>query len=67
MFSFYNKLLAERNKIAPHHWVKTYGWVIKTIDNDIATQFPADLVEAAKSKARADNLIPPGRVSGAAL
>ncbi|QJQ02330.1 integrase [Herbaspirillum rubrisubalbicans Os34] len=52
MFSFYNKLLAERNKIAPHHWVKTYGWVIKTIDNDIATQFPADLVEAARNKAR---------------
>ncbi|VFT26921.1 Uncharacterised protein [Pseudomonas aeruginosa] len=22
MFSFYNKLLAERNKIAPHHWVQ---------------------------------------------
>ncbi|WP_370678460.1 integrase [Comamonas sp. GB3 AK4-5] len=52
MFSFYNKLLAERNKIAPHHWVKTYGWVIKTIDNDIATQFPADIVEAAKNKAK---------------
>jgi hypothetical protein len=52
MFSFYNKLLAERNKIAAHHWVKTYGWVIKVIDNDIAPQFSADLVEAAKNKAR---------------
>ena len=66
MFSFYNKLLAERNKIAPHHWVKTYGWVIKTIDNDIATQFPADLVEAAKSKARLTPH-PAWAVSGAAL
>lgn len=52
MFSFYYKLLAERNKIAPHHWVKTYGWVIKTIDNEIAPQFPPNLVEEAKCKAR---------------
>lgn len=52
MFSFYNKLLAERNKIAPHHWVKTYGWIIKTIDNDIAPQFPPDVVKAAKLNAK---------------
>lgn len=66
MFSFYNKLLAERNKIAPHHWVKTYGWVIKAIDNDIALQFPADLVEAAKIKARLTPH-PVWAISGAAL
>lgn len=52
MFSFYYKLLAERNKIAPHHWIKTYAWVLKTIDNEIAPQFPSDLVEEAKHRAR---------------
>lgn len=53
LYSFYFHLLAERNKIAQHHWVKTYGPVIKTIDNDIASQFPPEVVEAAKLKARA--------------
>ena len=52
MFSFYYKLLAERNKIAPHHWIKTYALVIKTIDNEIASQFPSDLVKEAKRRAR---------------
>lgn len=52
LYSFYYRLLSERNKIAPHHWVKTYGWVIKTIDNDIASQFGAGIVENARCKAR---------------
>jgi len=52
MLSFYYKLLAERHKIAPHHWIKTYGWVVKTIDNDITPQFPSDLVEKAKRQAK---------------
>jgi integrase len=52
LYSFYFRLLSERNKIAPHHWMKTYGWVIKTIDNDIATQFEAAIVEDAIRKAK---------------
>lgn len=52
LYSFYYRLLSERNKIAPHHWVKTYGWVIKTIDNDIMSQFEAEIVEDARCKAK---------------
>lgn len=52
LYSFYYRLLSERNKIAPHHWVKTYGWVIKTIDQEIALQFDAQLVENAKRQAQ---------------
>lgn len=52
LYSFYYRLLSERNKIAPHHWVKTYGWVIKTIDQDIALQFDVQVVENAKRQAQ---------------
>lgn len=52
LYSFYYRLLSERNKIAPHHWVKTYGWVIKTIDQDIAPQFDAKTVANAKHQAQ---------------
>lgn len=52
LYSFYFRLLSERNKIAPHHWVKTYGWVIKTIDRDIAPQFEAPVVADAKHRAQ---------------
>lgn len=52
LYSFYFRLLSERNKIAPHHWVMTYGPVIKTIDQDIAPQFNSDVVEGAKRLAR---------------
>lgn len=52
LYSFYYHMLSERNKIAPHHWVKTCGWVIKVIDNDIAPQFRAETVDLAKRKAR---------------
>lgn len=52
LYSFYYRLLSERNKIAPHHWVKTYGWVIKSIDQDISTQFDAQAVAEAKHQAK---------------
>ena len=52
LFSFYYKLLAERIKIASHHWIKTYGWVIKVIDEQIAPQFDPIVVEEAKRRAR---------------
>lgn len=52
LFSFYYRLLSERSKINPAHWLKTYGPIIRRIDADIASQFPPDKVEAAKLKAQ---------------
>lgn len=54
LFSFYYRLLAERTKINPAHWLKTYGPIIRRIDADIASQFPEDRVVAARLKARQD-------------
>lgn len=52
LFSFYYRLLAEQTKINPSHWLKTYGPIIRRIDTDIASQFPANKVEASKRKAQ---------------
>lgn len=52
LFSFYYRLLAERVKINPAHWLKTYGPIIRRIDCDIAPLFPADKVEAARCEAQ---------------
>lgn len=51
LFSFYYRLLAERPKIPPHRWMKIYGWVIKTIDEQIAVQFVTSIVADAKKRA----------------
>jgi hypothetical protein len=51
LFSFYYRLLAERSKIAPQHWMKTFAPIIKRIDSDIAPQFPLATVEAARARA----------------
>lgn len=52
LFSFYYRLLAERSKINAAHWLKTYGPIIRRIDVDIAANFPAEKVEAARLKAQ---------------
>ena len=52
LFSFYYRLLAERAKVNISHWMKTYAPIIRRIDNDIASQFPADKVDAARRKAQ---------------
>jgi hypothetical protein len=52
LFSFYYRLLAERAKIAPAHWLKTHGPIIRRIDAEIASQFPSDKVESARIKAQ---------------
>ncbi len=52
LFSFYYRLLVERAKINPLHWLKTYGPILRRIDADIASQFPANKVEAARLKAQ---------------
>ncbi|MCA8038047.1 site-specific integrase [Burkholderia arboris] len=52
LFSFYYRLLSERSKMNPGHWVKTYGPILRRIDVDIAPQFSDVLVEAAKERAR---------------
>lgn len=54
LFSFYYRLLAERSKINPANWLKTYGPIIRRIDADIASQFPVDKVAAARLKAQQD-------------
>ena len=51
LFSFYHRLLQERIKIAPHHWMLTYGPIIRRIDTDIAPQFPEKLVAQARERA----------------
>lgn len=54
LFSFYYRLLAERVKINPAHWLKTYGPIIRRIDSDIAPLFPSDKVDAARREAQAN-------------
>ena len=66
LFSFYYKLLAERIKIASHHWIKTYSWVIKVIDEQIAPQFDTIVVEEAKRQAR-ENPHPAWRYQGSGV
>jgi hypothetical protein len=51
LFSFYYRILSERAKLSPSQWMKTYGPIIRRIDMDIASQFPADKVEAAQHRA----------------
>ncbi len=51
LFSFYYRLLIERPKIPPHQWMKTYGWVVKTIDEQIAVQFDTLVVADARKQA----------------
>lgn len=51
LFSFYYRLLAERVKINPAHWLKTYGPIIRRIDSEIAPLFPSHKVEAARREA----------------
>ncbi len=52
LFSFYYRLLADRIKINPEHWLKTYGPIIQRIDVDIAPLFDPEIVEQARQKAQ---------------
>ena len=52
LFSFYERLLAERVKINPAHWMKTYGPIVRRIDAQVAPLFPKEKVETARRKAR---------------
>lgn len=54
LFSFYYRILFERPKIAPDQWLKTYGPILKRVDSDIATQFPTEIVDAARTRAKSD-------------
>jgi integrase len=54
MFSFYYRLLAERTKLRPDHWLRTCGPIIRRIDEDIAPLFPVEKVNEAKLRARSD-------------
>lgn len=52
LFSFYYRLLSERAKLNPSHWLKTYGPIIRRIDADIASQFPVQKIAEARTKAQ---------------
>ena len=52
LYSFYYKLIFERVKMNPNDWVNTYGPVIKVIDDEVAPQFDAHAVMAAKQRAQ---------------
>jgi len=52
LFSFYYRLISERNKIHPDHWSKTYGPIIRRVDRHIAPLFHADKVAEARVKAQ---------------
>lgn len=52
LYSFYFRLLAERPKIPPHQWMKTFGPVIRTIDEQIAVQFDSAVVAEARQRAQ---------------
>lgn len=54
LFSFYYRLLSERNKIHPDHWMKTYAPIIRRVDRHISPLFPADKVAEARVKAQAN-------------
>ncbi|QYG02518.1 site-specific integrase [Massilia sp. NP310] len=61
LFSFYEKLLSERPKLSTDHWLKTYGPIVRRIDEDIAPLFPPEKVVAARVKAK-ENPHPAWRV-----
>lgn len=52
LFSFYYRLLTERHKLRPEHWMKTYAPIIRRIDDDIVPLFPHEKVLQAKRRAR---------------
>lgn len=52
LFSFYYRLLSERDKIHPDHWMKIYAPIIRRVDWHIAPLFPADKVAEARAKAQ---------------
>jgi len=52
LFSFYWLIVKERNTIGARNWGKVYAHIIRVIDRQIAPQFPANKVEAAKTQAK---------------
>ncbi|OEZ85317.1 site-specific tyrosine recombinase XerS [Janthinobacterium sp. HH104] len=52
LFSFYFRLLSERSKLRPDHWLKTYAPILRRIDDEIAPQFPSEKVLEARNKAQ---------------
>lgn len=55
LYSFYYRLLAERPKLNPAQWMKTYGPIIRRIDDDIAPLFPSEKIAVAKHRAKTDS------------
>lgn len=54
LFSFYYLIESERNILNAHDWEQWYGHVRDIIDTEIAPDFPAAAVQAARERARRD-------------
>ena len=52
LFSFYWLVVYERNTIGAKKWSKYFAHIIRIIEQDIALQFDAELVQAARDKAK---------------
>ncbi|OFA09031.1 hypothetical protein DUPY_02730 [Duganella phyllosphaerae] len=52
LYSFYWLLWKERAILGRNKWKQVYAWVIREIDNAIAAQFPIEIVEREKARAR---------------
>lgn len=52
LFSFYWLLIRERSRLGARPWARAYAWVIRVIDRDVAPQYEAAQVHAARERAR---------------
>jgi hypothetical protein len=51
LFSFYWLLIKERGLLGKSRWKSVYAWVIRVIDNDIASRFDPAIVAREKQRA----------------
>lgn len=54
LFSFYWLLVSEREQIGAKRWKKYFAHIIRIIDNEIATQFDPESVQAVRAEAEAN-------------
>lgn len=54
VYSFYWLLVRERKRIGARRWSRYYAHIIRIIDKQIAPQFDAEAVAAARQKAKTD-------------
>jgi len=54
LYSFYWLMVRERNRIAGKRWSQLYGWIVRLIDEHIASQFPPDWINTVKQQAKVE-------------